>query len=108
MTAEIDAKVDYSLQALLRKQHGDIQVIIERQSEINRRIGVIETEVKAQVIRMVKLEDTTELLQSDMESDDSRRDGWWERVIGTAITVFVTLGATWLASKVGIPILGGP
>lgn len=104
VATEVSAEVEESIQKLLREQHGDIRVVIERQSEINRRIGLIEGKMD----RLVAIEKDIETIKQDMESEDSTKDTWWGLTVGTSITVFVTLAATWAASRLGLPILGGP
>lgn len=100
----LSVEAEESIQKLLREQHGDLRVVIERQSEINRRLGLIESKMD----RLVAIEKDLEALKEDAESEDSTKTTWWSLTIGTAVTVFVTLVASWAAARLGVPIVGAP
>lgn len=99
----LSVEAEESIQNLLREQHGDIRVVIERQSEINRRLGLIEGKME----RLVAIEKDVEGIKQDLESDDSNKDTWWGLTVGTAVTVLITLAVTWAAAKLGLPIVAG-
>lgn len=93
-----EVKVGDSVEQILRQQHGDLQVLIERQSELNRRLGLMESRLERVILVE---EDVAELKEAETASSAT-----WTWLWQTPVSVLLTLVATWAAFKLGVPIVG--
>ena len=102
MTETPPVKIEESAHSLLMTMHRDLGVVVERQSEANRRLGIIESRAE----KVILLEKDIADLKAEVEKDDTTVDKWKELLIYTPITVVITLAATWAAAKLGLPLVG--
>lgn len=90
--------VDDAIEKIIRQQHGDILVLIDRQAEINRRVGSIEAKQDRVLALEVKVE--------DLEGQDEKTSSWRTFVLQNFLTPIITMVAIWAAAKLGVPLIG--
>lgn len=98
MTPPTSVETRESTEDLLRELYADARVLTNRQSEINRRLGLLE----AKVDRILSLEGTV----ADLEASNEKRSTWRDWAIQTPLGAVLTMVAIWAATKMGIPLVG--
>lgn len=95
-------KVDDDIAKLLREFYADLKVLNERQSEINRRIGLMEGRVNDVVLLKASVDD----LKGEWNSSEDTKADWKTYLVQTVLSVILTLVVTWGVAKLGLPIVG--
>lgn len=78
----------------------ELKVIQERQSEINRRMGVVEELVKNRSIDPARLAD----LEARLEAREENKRDWVKLGLQSLFGIAITTAAVWVGGKLGLTV----
>jgi hypothetical protein len=110
MMAEQRVETKVSVEDRLFTIYGELLVLNERSTEVNRRVGTIEKHLEARVAeasRLAILENTVKEHDETLAATDDKKSNWWTWTFQFLIQTIGTVLILAALLKLGVPIIGG-